>query len=155
MDVPNSNNTEATSEPPSFDPATMIALLQMLHKTAPPQATYEANIADIMIVSAEQTNEAFVRAKKVLQSKIPYDVERNYDCAHLRDTVLRKIVAAKEKGDAAIVLENRCCSKKDCPQIMFMQIFLDELRGTSVVVEAMPLINVDEKDDEKDSEEER
>lgn len=122
MDVP-----QAESEAFGQD---LMKMLQALHKVAPVLATKDVSIEGFRGgLSAEHVQEAFVQGKKVAQSKVPYDVEKNYDCAHLMDTVLKKINTATFRGETTITLENRCCNLPHCPQVIIMQCFAEQLLG--------------------------
>ena len=121
-----------------FDHGTIMKLLQGLHKNAPSLVTVEINIKnvpDVNKITGEQIALAFSSAKENLQEKIPYNVEKSYDCAWLRDTVLRKIADAQKASTQGntITLENRCCTLDNCPQIMFCRIFVESLQSLEYV----------------------
>ena len=135
MDGGNNNNNAAAPDQipglPGFTPDMLIRQLQMFHKIAPVMAVKTVNVADLTTgrpIGVEMVTPVFEATKKELQAKIPYDVDRNYDCAWLRDRVLEKIVAAVKKKETTITLENRCCTKDDCPQMIFMKLFVVNLQ---------------------------
>lgn len=114
-------------DPANFDPSALMKLLQQAQKMSKTIATSDISISGV-ITNDENVAKAFDLAKKELQTKIPYNVENSYDCAWLRDNVLAKIATAEEQKKETITLENRCCTKDDCPQMMFMQLFVSHLK---------------------------
>ena len=104
----------------------LMALLQNAKKVAPVLATKEVSIDGVNLPVDFTT--IFEESKIELQSKIPYNVEKSYDCNWLLDQVVKKITDAQKTNKNSITLENRCCTKDDCPVLMFMTIIINKLK---------------------------
>jgi hypothetical protein len=99
-----------------------VKLLQAMQKTAPVLQTKTVDITGTKLTDSIEI--AFTKATKDFQSRIPYNIA-SYDVDWMRDCVIRKIEAAQKISQTSITLENRCCTRDDCPQMLFMTIFVE------------------------------
>ncbi len=113
-----------------FNPDQLIKMLQQLHKVAPALAQKTVTIEGVTITDEKFVASAFEAAKKELATAIPYDI-KSYDTNWLRDEVIRKVTETRSTSNnfsETIVIENRCCTKDDCPQMLFRLMFINHLK---------------------------
>ena len=104
----------------------LMAILQSAKKVAPIIATKDVSIDGVVL--PKDITKVFEDSKSELQTKVPYNVEKSYDCKWLLEQVVNKIIESQKTNKNTITLENRCCNKEDCPEILFMTIVISKLK---------------------------
>lgn len=132
-------------DPSTLDIAALMNMLKLCQKVAPVMLTREVDISGI-VIAEKHIPVAFALAKKQLQAEIPYNVENSYDCAWLRDQVLNKF----RKNESKIILETRCCTLESCPQMRFMELFVENLRYPSSAPQETITVNTREEEETVD-----
>lgn len=108
----------------------LVKLLQIAKQNAPVIKYHEVDIQNVIHISEINLQNYMKKHEKALEifaKKIPYDIQ-SYDCEWLATQTLKTIQDAQKQNKKSVQIANRCCSLDDCPEVLFMKTFIDQLR---------------------------
>lgn len=123
---------EMEIEPNVFDMSSLLKLLQGAKKVAPILKTHTHSIRGVRRIDSVLV-ENFANEMKyaIEQTTIHsgYNAAASYDCKWLCEQALIKIQQAQGNGSTSVLLENRCCTNDNCPEVHLMKCFIDRLKN--------------------------